>query len=217
METSSTWFPKHTVRLFLLQLPLHIRLTSLIIAGGIIGFFSMTVSVSPAFAKSHISTSLNYTPIPLANIAFASTQGAPIEQHPQKFLPYTYTSSSFIASPSSSLNAELIFQKINALREQNGLPAFQEDSRLCTLAASRAPEIPNEIATGTMHQGMYARNLPYWNNENIIDINSEDAAVNWWMNDYIHRIAILGSYTYSCIACSGTACAEEFSNFSPKE
>ena len=217
METSIPWFPKHTVRLSLPQLPLRTRLMYLLIAGGIIGLFSMTTPVSSALAKSHTSASLNYTPVPLANIAFASTQGAPIEQHAQKFIPYSYTTSSFIASPSNSLQADVIFQKINAIREQNGLPAFQQDSRLCTLASSRAPEIPNEIATGTMHHGMYARNLPYWNNENIIDIHSEDAAVNWWMHDYIHRIAILGDYTYSCVACSGNACAEEFSNFSPKE
>lgn len=217
METSITWFPKHTVRLSLPQLPLHIRLMYLLIAGGIIGLFSMTVPVTSAFAKSYTPASLNYTPIPLANIAFASTQGAPIEQHAQKFISYTYTPSSITDSTGNSLNADIIFQKINAIRQQNGFPAFQQDSRLCTLASSRAPEIPNEIATGTMHHGMYARNLPYWNNENIIDINSEDAAVNWWMNDYIHRIAILGDYTYSCVACSGNACAEEFSNFSPKE
>lgn len=215
METSITWISKHTARLRSLRLPLLVRLYFLIIAGVSMGIFSMVFLPQAAFAQTPTLPPLTYTPIPKANLILASTQGAPIEEHPSPTPSYTYVPS-LPASSNATLDAELIFQKINSIRQQNGLPAFQQDSRLCALATSRAPEIPNEIVTGTMHQGMYARNLPYWNTENIIDINTVDAAVNWWMNDYIHRVSILGNYAYSCVACSGTACAEEFSNFEPK-
>jgi uncharacterized protein YkwD len=114
------------------------------------------------------------------------------------------------------LNAETLFSMTNAHRQSIGLSALQKDDRLCQLAASRAPEIENEIVSGTMHSGLRARNLPYWNTENIISMNSEAAAFNWWLNDKIHRDAIQGNYTYSCVACFGNSCAQEFSNFQPK-
>lgn len=114
------------------------------------------------------------------------------------------------------LNPDVLFSLVQNHRTNMGLPAFQKDDRLCSLAASRAPEINTEIANGTMHAGLKGRNLPYWETENIISMNSEQAAFNWWINDPIHRQAIEGKYTYSCIACSGNACAEEFSNFVAK-
>lgn len=126
------------------------------------------------------------------------------------------TASASVPSNPGGLNADKLFGMVNAYRQSINLPAFQKDERSCSLAASRAPEINNEIATGTMHQGLKNRNLPYWNTENIISMNSEEAALNWWLNDYIHKKAIEGNFTYSCVACSGNACAEEFTNFQPK-
>lgn len=114
------------------------------------------------------------------------------------------------------LNADKLFSMVNNYRTSKGLSAFQRDDRTCQLAASRAPEINNEIATGTMHSGLHARNLPYWNTENIISMNSEEAAFNWWLNDSIHKAAIESNNTYSCMACSGNACVEEFTNYQPK-
>jgi uncharacterized protein YkwD len=67
-----------------------------------------------------------------------------------------------------------------------------------------------------MHSGLYALNLPYWNTENIIQMNSDSGAFNWWINDPIHRDAILGNSTYSCVACSGNDCAEEFTSYQAK-
>jgi uncharacterized protein YkwD len=114
------------------------------------------------------------------------------------------------------LNAADIFGMVNAYRAQQGLPAFQQDPRSCTLAAVRAPEVAGEVASGNLHAGLIAMNLPYWNTENIIDMNSDQAAFNWWINDPIHHEAIVGNFTYSCMACSGNSCAEEFTNFQPK-
>lgn len=114
------------------------------------------------------------------------------------------------------LDAEKLFSMSNTYRQNKGLPAFQKDDRACQLAASRAPEIASEIAEGHMHSGLRARNLPYWNTENIITMRNEEEAFNWWINDTIHREQIEGNFTYSCVACSGNACAQEFTNFQPK-
>jgi uncharacterized protein YkwD len=121
-----------------------------------------------------------------------------------------------VPSNPGGLNADKLFSLVNSYRQSINLPAFQKDERSCSLASSRAPEINNEIATGTMHQGLKDRNLPYWNTENIISMNSEEAALQWWLGDYIHKKAIEGNFTYSCVACSGNACAEEFTNFQAK-
>lgn len=114
------------------------------------------------------------------------------------------------------LNADKIFELINNHRIKLNLPPFQKDEKVCKLAEERAPEVGAEIAGGVMHQGLKNRNLPYWNNENIISIGSEQAAFNWWINDYIHKVAIEGDYIYSCVACSGQSCAQEFTDFQPK-
>lgn len=117
---------------------------------------------------------------------------------------------------SSGLDADKIFSMVNAHRASLNLAAFQKDDRSCQLAASRAPEVEQEIERGTMHKGMYDRDLPYWNTENIVSMDSEQAAFNWWVHDYIHKVAIEGPYKYSCVACLGNSCVEEFTNFLPK-
>lgn len=115
-----------------------------------------------------------------------------------------------------SLHADTIFSIINQHRSQIGLPSFQRDDRLCQIAQARAPQITNEVVTGTMHSGFFALHLPYWATENIISIHSDQEAVNWWLNEPIHRHAIEGNYIYSCVACSGESCSEVFTNFQPK-
>lgn len=116
-------------------------------------------------------------------------------------------------STGGGLNADVLFDMSNAYRAERGLTSFQKDSRLCELAASRAPEIAGEVASGALHRGLQARNYPYGRNENIISMNSEQAAFNWWVNDPIHHDAIVGNFAYSCVACSGNSCAQEFANF----
>ena len=114
------------------------------------------------------------------------------------------------------LNADKLFSMANNYRQSKGLSQLQKDDRACQVAASRAPEIAAEIAGGHMHSGIRDRNLPYWNSEIIITMRTEEEAFNWWINDTIHREAIEGNYTYSCVACSGNACVQEFTNFQPK-
>jgi uncharacterized protein YkwD len=120
-----------------------------------------------------------------------------------------------IANP-GGLNAEDIFGMVNSYRASQGLPAFQEDAKTCSLAQQRAPMVSGEVASGTMHAGLKAMGLPYWNTENIISMNSDQAAFNWWINDPIHHDAIVSHNVYSCVACSGNSCAEEFTSYVAK-
>ena len=111
------------------------------------------------------------------------------------------------------LNADLLFDMSNNFRKERGLAPFVKDDRACALAVSRAPEIGAEISGGHMHSGLRARNLPYWNSENIISMRTEKAAFDWWVNDKIHHDQIVGDYKYSCVACHGNSCVQEFSNY----
>lgn len=119
-------------------------------------------------------------------------------------------------STPGGLNADKLFEMSNSYRAERGLPPFQKDEKSCQLAASRAPEVAGEVASGELHKGLKERNLPYWNTENIISMRTEEEAFTWWINDYIHKKAIEGNFTYSCVACSGNSCAQEFTNYQPK-
>ena len=120
--------------------------------------------------------------------------------------------------PDGSLDIGVLFTLVNGARTQAGLPAFTQDERICSIAASRGPELYNEImVNGNMHAGFYARNLPYWATENVIYQQTEQQALNWWMNSSVHRAAILGDYQYACGTCSGKACNMIFTNFTPKQ
>lgn len=124
-----------------------------------------------------------------------------------------------MAPPSTAtpLNADVIFGMINQLRQQAGLPGFEKDDNLCSLAQARGSELYNEIfITHTMHSGLYNRNLPYWITENAIYMHSEQQAVNWWLNSPVHRSAIYGNAKYSCAACVGNSCSELFTSYQPK-
>ncbi len=118
--------------------------------------------------------------------------------------------------PPPGLNADKIFDLVNTHRVSKNLPVLLKHVDSCTLAASRAPEIRAEIYGGVMHSGLKKRKLPYWNAENIISMRTEESAVRWWVNDYIHRIQMEGNYQYSCVACYGYSCAQEFTSFIPK-
>ncbi len=119
-------------------------------------------------------------------------------------------------APAGSLSGDKIFDLTNAYRKSKGLSELQKDERSCELARSRAPEIMDEVRTGTMHKGLTDRNLPYWNNENIAYYNTEEETVRWWASDDIHRRQLEGNFKYSCAACYKNACAQELTNFSPK-
>lgn len=130
--------------------------------------------------------------------------------------PTTTTNSTSPTPQTPNSDADALFALVNNYRQSKGLPAFQKDDRVCAVANTRAPEIAGEMANGTLHSGMYGMNLPYWNTENAVAYGDIQTDFNWWLSDYIHKKAIEGDFTYSCAACSGVYCVEEFTSFTPK-
>jgi hypothetical protein len=118
---------------------------------------------------------------------------------------------------SGVLNAEVIFSMVNTIRINAGLSPFEKHPEVCAIVQSRAPELDNEIyGRSYMHAGFHSRDLPFRATENMISQQTEQEAVNWWMNSAVHRSALLGSYKYACVACQGKSCAMIFSNLQPK-
>lgn len=144
------------------------------------------------------------------------------QQKPENHNP-AVTSNIVINEPANlppqgaNFNSDIILNLINDFRVKSSLPSFQKDPQLCTIAASRIPEMPREIANGSLHSGLYARNLPYWVTENMkYGGNNEYDTVNWWLNSPIHRAAILGKSKYACGACTGNICNMLFTSYIPK-
>jgi len=125
-------------------------------------------------------------------------------------------SSAQFSQSNGSLNADVIFSMINTDRNQAGLPSFKQDPNLCELASQRATEIISELWNGTLHSGLYNRNLSYWVTENAIFMPTEESAVNWWLHSPIHREAIYSTHIYSCVKCTGDSCSELFTDFQLK-
>jgi uncharacterized protein YkwD len=114
---------------------------------------------------------------------------------------------------SYALNPDKLFDMVNQYRVSIGLPAVQRRDEVNQVAVSRAPEIFDEIFVNwNMHAGFYARNLPYQASEIIIYYNTEDGALNWWLNSSVHRGIIQGDWKYAGIGCEGKACAMIFAN-----
>lgn len=120
---------------------------------------------------------------------------------------------------SGGLNSDVIFSLVNQIRASHGLEPFAVDDRVCAIANERAPELYAEIyVNGNMHAGLARRQptIPFLVTENMISQNTEQEAVNWWMNSYIHRSAILGSHTHGCVRCEGNNCVMVFTSFIAK-
>ncbi|HVZ11452.1 MAG TPA: CAP domain-containing protein [Patescibacteria group bacterium] len=116
-----------------------------------------------------------------------------------------------------NLDSDKIFNMINAYRTSLGLPAFETNPDVCSLALVRSTEIPGEIQKGTLHMGLYNRPLPYWIWENAKYGSNEEGTVAWWLASPLHHSSIVGDYKYSCVKCTGTYCSELFTSFVPKQ
>lgn len=119
--------------------------------------------------------------------------------------------------PTGTLSASVLFELVNNYRKQINLAPLQQDERVCSVAASRMNEMPQEIrGVHALHQGFYAKNLPYWATENMIYQHTEEAALRWWLNSPVHRSAIQGDYKYACGVCNGEVCDMIFTNYQEK-
>lgn len=175
--------------------------------------------ITPSPTNTQIQQNPDPTPTSTPTIAKKNTQSllpTPTRMPPATPTPTTVVPPNSVSLNVPGLNADTLFAMANAYRAERELPAFQKDERSCQLADSRAPEVAGEVASGNLHSGLKARNLDYWNTENIISMRTEEEAFTWWINDDIHRRAIEGNFTYSCVACSGNSCAQEFTNYQPK-
>lgn len=182
----------------------------------------ITPTITPAIATNASITLPQPTPtIYVQSTPILASQEQSISPTPSPTTQPTVTPTtpSYTPTPQANtggLDAADLFTMVNNYRASLGLPAFQQDTKTCSLAAERAPEVAGEVASGNLHAGLIAMNLPYWNTENIINMNSDQSAFNWWINDPIHHAAIVSNNTYSCVACSGNSCAEEFTSYQPK-
>ncbi len=129
------------------------------------------------------------------------------------FLTFFFLPTKILAE---GLNSETLFSLINAHRTQIGKPVVVQEERICQIAQDRAPAVHSEIYGGFMHAGFHKLNLPYWASEIIIDMRTDQEAIRWWLNSYVHRGIIQGDYQYACIGCSGNSCAGVFTNFISK-
>ncbi len=99
-----------------------------------------------------------------------------------------------------SPDAQAIAQGINQQRANNGLPALNIHPLLDQAAQDHVNDmIANHFYGHTGSDGSYARqrvdrvgyNSGGWVSENWVTSSSPDGALNWWMNDWIHRVNIL--------------------------
>lgn len=132
--------------------------------------------------------------------------------------PVQAVASATTVTPDTSayaLNADVVFDLVNKYRASIGIPTVQKDDRVMEVAKERAPEIFDEVfVNGNMHAGFYARHVPYHSSEIIIYYNTEEGAVQWWLNSPVHRGIISDStYTHAGIACSGKSCSMIFASF----
>lgn len=123
----------------------------------------------------------------------------------------------YIVTSTATLSAQNLFELVNKYREKISLTPFEKDSKVCSVAESRKDEMQQEIfITHALHQGFYAKNLPYFATENLIYQHTEEAALTWWLNSPIHRSAIQGNYKYACGVCNGEVCDMIFTNYEKK-
>ena len=114
------------------------------------------------------------------------------------------------------LNSDKIFELVNQYRASLGLPAFEREASVCDLAQVRSSKLAGELANGTIHSGLYSRNLPYWIWENAKVGSNEEETIAWWISSPLHRQSIVSDYKYSCVKCTGSNCSQLFTSFTPK-
>ena len=128
--------------------------------------------------------------------------------------PTTFPQTTFSSQPTATLSADLLFDLVNNHRKSLGLPPFEHEPRVCSVAESRKDEIVNEaLVTHNLHAGFYAKNLPYFATENMIYQHTEAEALSWWLHSPIHRSALEGNHKYACGVCNGQVCNMVFTNY----
>ncbi len=163
------------------------------------------------FSMAHTAETALYTPTPTIIQKPPIVQSTPVE-------PDTNTLEEIqTPTPSVDNNADTVLNLVNQHRASIGKSAFITDEALCSLAQTRSTELAAEINNGTLHSGLYNRNLGYWATENAKVGGDENETVRWWLNSSIHRSQIQSDYTNACVGCTGRNCALVFTSHTPKK
>lgn len=152
-------------------------------------------------------SSVSYYATPTPQVEGASPSATPTEAISVTPTPAVATA--------HQLDAEKLFALVNQTRTAAGLAPLQKNPAVCEVAHARAPEMQSNVMSGNMHAGFYARKPNYQSTENIIYMQTEEQALNWWLNSPVHRSAIYGNYADSCLVCEGNTCAQIFANVNP--
>lgn len=166
------------------------------------------------FSVSHSISAANYTPTPSPKKASPTPSVIVAEVKIAEPTPTVIVSEQTVTHVGN--NPDVVMNLVNAHRATLGKPAFIKDDALCSLAQTRSNELAGEGANGTLHAGLYSRNLGYWATENAKIGGDEAETVRWWLNSSIHRSQIQSDYVNACVGCTGKNCALVFTNYTPK-
>lgn len=203
--------------------------TAFIVFSGALNIsFAQNVSASGPATLAGLQPAQNTLKIPScaqtmltsSDVCIAVSETPQPQEKPEKkskiVVPVANMQNADYAPDNAVLDSGKIFDEVNQYRASIGLSSFEKDNSVCELARVRTLEIPSEIRTGTLHSGLYKRNLPYWVWENAKYGSNEDGTVAWWLASPIHHESIVGNYKYSCVVCTGSYCSELFTSFVPK-
>lgn len=115
------------------------------------------------------------------------------------------------------LNAKFLTLLINEWRIGQKLKPYVTDDRLCSLSNDRVLKDErfdnHKGQKGRVYDPYYAIPKGVTISENIGISTSEYLLLQSWLASPTHAEALRHDYKYSCVACSGDYCVQEFSNF----
>ncbi len=146
---------------------------------------------SPVSDANMTRIDLRRTPLAAAAIALALFL---------TLLPYSARAQDAAGSAALSDQGQQLLAALNARRAEAGLAQLQPDAQLNQAAQTHANDVYHNGnyshwgTDGTLVEGRVARtgySSSPWVSENWVSSGSAASAMNWWMNDYVHRVNIL--------------------------
>ncbi len=181
-------------------------------------------SSSFVYKQTKLASKTKPTPTPTKKPTYtvelpqpAQVYASDIEVQPSPQPAETPTITPIPTATPTNLDANKIFDMVNAYRAQNGLGPFEKASdEIQQLAQVRSTELINEGKIGAIHAGLYNRHFSYWIWENAKYGSDEAGTVAWWISSPLHRRSILGDSKYTAVACTGNYCVQLFTSLIPK-
>jgi uncharacterized protein YkwD len=129
-----------------------------------------------------------------------------------------------INTPTAPLNADTVFNLVNAEREKAGHKPLMRDARLDQSAQIKADDMANNYyfdhvnpITGVRGNSLIPQGMCSYKSENIILVDNigekNTDAIKWWMNSKPHHDAILDTqYNLAGMAVNGDIGVMHFCN-----